>query len=65
MVIPRWKDLQSDINDIEQLPFKAEILRRLDQRLIKQTTGIHYAAYALQAPEAYKTMSTREWQLAE
>ncbi|THY01019.1 hypothetical protein D6D01_10392 [Aureobasidium pullulans] len=67
MVIPRWKDLRSDINDISELPYKDEVLRRLDRRLIKQTSGIHWAAYALnaQAPESYKAMATHEWQLAE
>ncbi|CAD0083660.1 unnamed protein product [Aureobasidium vineae] len=66
MVVPRWKDLRSDIAELD-IPFKAEALLRLDQRLEKQTTGIHYAAYALnsQAPESYKSLSKREWQLAE
>ncbi|TIA29134.1 hypothetical protein D6C78_10389 [Aureobasidium pullulans] len=52
------RELRSDIAELE-VPYKDEVLKRLDKRLKNQTAGIHYAAYALnsQASEAFKTIA--------
>lgn len=45
-IINRWDDLSESISDLK-LPCHDELIRKLDDRLDKQTTAIHWAARAL------------------
>jgi hypothetical protein len=61
IVIPRWRELRSELEATPNLPHKEEILEKVDQRLAIQTTDIHHAAYLLYCQIDDPQQTVEEW----
>ena len=60
MIIPRWRDMRGEI-EAADLPYKNDVLRKVDKRLAIQTTDIHHAAYLLSCQLDEPEQTIEEW----